>query len=129
MAVGLDNLHHNKRCLQLCCLNMITGTLCAPPSHPPKERKVVYEFAPQMTAVFVVTMWDPHISNSKQQSSWETSISSVIQEVPHFFWNLKLHYHLHCSLPQVTNLSQMKAPYILLTYPLWSILILSSHLH
>ena len=109
---------------------MVTDTLCpSPSSQPPKEREEAYEFAPQMTAVFVVTMWNPEISNSMQQSPWETYTSSVLQEVPHIFWNLKFHYHLHNSLPLVTNLSYMKAPCILPTYHLWSILILSSHLH
>ena len=122
--------HSNKFCLQLCYLNMVTDTLCAhPPSPLPKEREEAYEFAPQMTAVFVVTMWDPQISNSMQQSPWETNISSFLQEVPDIFWNPKFHYHLHNSLPLVTNLSHMKAPCILPTYPLWSILTLSSHLH
>jgi hypothetical protein len=70
------------------------------------------------------------ITNSMVNSpSWEANGHSASQEIPGLFWNLKVHYHDHKSLPLVPILSQMQQLYNFQSTSLRSILILSSHLH
>jgi hypothetical protein len=51
---------------------------------------------------------------------------SANQEIPHFLWILKVHYHVRKSLPLGTIMSQMN-PSISWNCFLKQILILSSH--
>jgi len=38
----------------------------------------------------------------QQSPSQEAESHAAIQEIPHFFQNLKVHYHVHKSLPKAT---------------------------
>ena len=48
------------------------------------------------------------LTNSMEPSpSWEANRYSASQEIPHFSWNLKIHYCIHKSLPPVPTLRQI----------------------
>jgi hypothetical protein len=42
-----------------------------------------------------------------QSPSWEANWFAPSQEIPHIFWNLKVHYHIHKCPPPVPILSQL----------------------
>jgi len=78
---------------------------------------------------FVFRSKEQKLINSMEQSpSSEANRHSASQDIPHFSWNVKVHYHLHKNLPLDPVLSQMNPVQILKSYILWSILILSSYL-
>jgi len=43
----------------------------------------------------------------EQNPSWEANSHSAFQELSCLLWNLKVHYHVHNSLPLILTLSQM----------------------
>jgi len=49
----------------------------------------------------------PFQTTSMKQSSWEVNSHLAGQETPYLSQNLKVHYHVHKSLPLVPTLSQM----------------------
>jgi hypothetical protein len=60
--------------------------------------------------------------------SWEANSFSASQEIPQILWNLKVHYRIHNSQPNVLALSQ-KNPFHVTHVSSGSILILSSNLY
>ena len=40
----------------------------------------------------------------QQGPSWEANRFSASQEIPHIFWNPKVHYRIHKSLPPISIL-------------------------
>jgi len=47
----------------------------------------------------------------EQSPSWEANWFSASQEIPSILWNLKVHYHIHNSLPPVPILSHINPVY------------------
>jgi hypothetical protein len=58
-----------------------------------------------------------HITNSMQHSPpWEANSHSASQNILRLLWNLKVHCHVHNSLPLFPTLSQMNPVHTFPTY-------------
>jgi hypothetical protein len=68
------------------------------------------------------------VGSVEHRISWETNAYSGIVWICCLVWNLKVHNHVHKSLPVYPTLNYMNTNHVLRPISLHSILILSSHL-
>jgi hypothetical protein len=83
-----------------------------------------------MYLVRKVLLYEPrrkdHTYSMEQSPSWEANRFSGSQEIPHFLWNPKVHYHIHKCSPPVVVVNHLNPVHNPTSWG--SILILSSHL-
>jgi hypothetical protein len=67
-------------------------------------------------------------SSMEMSPSWQAASCASTQRFSSILWNPKVHYHVHKSSPLFPILRQINPVYTTPSY-LWSILVLSTHLH